>query len=248
MRPRSELMFDADKEYFREHRRVTFDFDYWAHMRSVSRYTLNTHWTRYKTIGTFNLFPFGHILASVSPPTAVITAIAVACYIADTLHLGTAITTHFPLLALFPFKLNDSPIAISAPILPLLLVFRTNNSATRYDEARKLWELLLNRTRDLARDATAFFPKKDVNQKLTFARWLMVFSIALKCHLRPYESLKDEVEGLLTREELALLTSADHKVCLAQMLACMSARDVVQDAVGRWCDICPSTRVGRYGF
>lgn len=180
-------------------------------MRSTTRYKLTTHWTRYRTLGTLNLFPFGHILASVAGPSLAITGVAGAVYAAASLHLGEALVATVPWLAAFPFKLNDAPIAISGSILPLLLVFRTNNSAIRYDEARKMWGLLLNRTRDLAREAIAFFPRDAVTQKLTFARWLMVYSIALKCHLRPYDNLKADLDGLLTQREMELFMSADHK-------------------------------------
>jgi len=35
--------------------------------------------------------------------------------------------------------------------LSLLLVFRTNASYARWDEARKMWGMVLNRTRDICR-------------------------------------------------------------------------------------------------
>jgi hypothetical protein len=95
-------MFGANKEYFREHRRVVFDFDYWAHMRSSSRYTLNTHWTRHKTIGAWKIFPFGHILASVSLPTALITAFATACSVANYRHIGAWVSSILFLAAFAP--------------------------------------------------------------------------------------------------------------------------------------------------
>jgi len=46
---------------------------------------------------------------------------------------------------------------ILSPSLGLLLVFRTNSSYNRWDEARKFWGLNINHTRDLNRMATAWY-------------------------------------------------------------------------------------------
>ena len=43
--------------------------------------------------------------------------------------------------------LSGTPFSLSAGMLGLLLVFRTNQSYARFDDARKLWGLLVNRTR-----------------------------------------------------------------------------------------------------
>merc|ERR1719223_1204219 len=46
---------------------------------------------------------------------------------------------------------------VLSPSLGLLLVFRTNASYKRWDEARKFWGLNINHTRDLNRMATAWY-------------------------------------------------------------------------------------------
>lgn len=38
-------------------------------------------------------------------------------------------------------------------------VFRTNSSYGRWDEARKMWGSLVNRMRDLVRQANSWFPE-----------------------------------------------------------------------------------------
>ena len=50
-----------------------------------------------------------------------------------------------------------TPFTILTPSLGLLLVFRTNSSYGRWDEARKFWGLNINHTRDLNRMATAWY-------------------------------------------------------------------------------------------
>lgn len=45
----------------------------------------------------------------------------------------------------------EEPLTITSFALSLLLVFRTNSSYGRFAEARQLWGLMLNRSRDLSR-------------------------------------------------------------------------------------------------
>ena len=226
MRPRDELMFDASKEYYREYRRIVFDFDYWANMRSSTRFIF----------GILNM-PRSFILANVAVPVFILTAWAAA---AAALHYGgagAAIASAAPALAqYFPAKFDDAPIALSASILPLLLVFRTNSAYGRFDEARKMWGLLLNRTRDLVRMAIAFLPVEDQHRKATFARWTIALSIALKSHLRPYDNLKEDMRGLLTAAEMKMFMGADHKarpsLRAPLMMALKAALDVPQQHRG----------------
>ena len=46
---------------------------------------------------------------------------------------------------------SKEPFGLTSFALSLLLVFRTNASYERWDGARKIWGLLLNRSRDLVR-------------------------------------------------------------------------------------------------
>ena len=107
-----------------------------------------------------------------------------------------------------------APLTLTSFALSLLLVFRTNASYGRFAEARQVWGLLLNRSRDLARQAVAFLPAGAADAKATLARWTMAFSKALLCHLRASSSLQHEAAGVLCREELELLLSAEHPVVL----------------------------------
>jgi ion channel-forming bestrophin family protein len=48
-----------------------------------------------------------------------------------------------------------APFNLTSFALSLLLVFRTNTSYSRWNEARKIWGGMLNRTRDISRQVSA---------------------------------------------------------------------------------------------
>ena len=136
---------------------------------------------------------------------------AAICYDHELVHQGI-ISKQFEIA-----NLDLAPVSITSFALSLLLVFRTNTSYSRFDEARKFWGLALNRSRDLVRMAVTFFPKSNnpgMSQHITakLARWTIAWTIALKCHLRPNENLRQEASAVLSEDELALLMSSDHKV------------------------------------
>ena len=56
---------------------------------------------------------------------------------------------------------------LASPSLGLLLVFRTNTSYKRWDEARKNWGMNINHTRDLVRMGNAFYDSTGVYSKTT---------------------------------------------------------------------------------
>jgi ion channel-forming bestrophin family protein len=193
-------MYEARKETSRANRRVVFDQDYWANMRCTSRLFFSV----------INI-PASRILLSVCAPVAFITGIACLTTIGLEIpqqFLPLPTWTHF-----FPVQTSSQPLLLTSSILALLLIFRTNSSARRFEEAAKLWSLLLSRSRDFLREAITFYPKSDIDGKATLARWTMVLAIALKCHLRPDEDLKEQAGTLLTQREMKLLKTADHPVC-----------------------------------
>lgn len=202
MRDRTQLVYDEAKEISRTYRRVVFDFDYWANHRSTSRYFFH-----------MVTLPNSRIIRSLGVPIAWVMGIAGIIGANHTLAAQGIIPK-----ALELGTIDMAPVSLTSFALSLLLVFRTNSSYGRFDEARKMWGLMLNRSRDIVRQATSFFPEKDVmgnenqHMKATFARWTVVFTISLKCHLRPNEDLAGEAAKLLSEEELDLLLTAEHKV------------------------------------
>lgn len=81
------------------------------------------------------------------------------------------------------------------------------------------WGLLLNRSRDLARQACAFVPTEDWHAKATLCRWVMAYSKAMLCHLRPRSSLRAEMDPILDTAELQILLAAEHPTVM-----CLQAR------------------------
>jgi ion channel-forming bestrophin family protein len=202
MRPRDQLVIDEEKEISRTFRRAVFDFDYWANHRSTARYFFH--------IATL---PTSRIIRSLAPPIAWCMFVAAAISLDHTLVQQVIIPAAWEI-----GNLDVTPITLTSFALSLLLVFRTNSSYGRFDEARKMWGLMLNRSRDIARQAISYFPQKDLvtgnpnpHTTATFTRWCIAFTLALKCHLRPNENLRADASAVLSEDELELLMTAEHK-------------------------------------
>ena len=108
----------------------------------------------------------------------------------------------------------EEPLTITSFALSLLLVFRTNASYGRFAEARQIWGLLLNRSRDLVRQAIAFYPTHDWDAKGSLSRWTMMFSKSLLCHLRANSSLRVEASQVLSKQEMQILLACEHPVVM----------------------------------
>ena len=88
-----------------------------------------------------------------------------------------------------------TPFTILTPSLGLLLVFRTNSSYGRWDEARKFWGLNINHTRDLNRMATAWYghdgipidPTRRAEDLRQVSLFTWAFVRSMKRHLSPPE-------------------------------------------------------------
>jgi predicted membrane chloride channel (bestrophin family) len=93
--------------------------------------------------------------------------------------------------SLAPAGLPLVPFSLCTSSLGLLLVFRTNTSYQRWDEARKNWGMNINHTRDLVRMASAYYDTKSVSDErraadlntLALCTWAFVRS--MKRHLSP---------------------------------------------------------------
>jgi putative membrane protein len=88
-----------------------------------------------------------------------------------------------------------TPFTLLSPSLGLLLVFRTNSSYGRWDEARKFWGLNINHTRDLNRMATAWYghdgipvdPARRAEDLRQVSLFTWAFVRSMKRHLSPPE-------------------------------------------------------------
>lgn len=74
-----------------------------------------------------------------------------------------------------------------------------------------MWGLLINRSRDLARQVTQWFPQTS-DSALTAAacRWIMAFPIVLMASLRDDVQMRPLLEPLLLPHELEMLMKQPH--------------------------------------
>ena len=75
-----------------------------------------------------------------------------------------------------------SSIGVVTGAMTFLLVFRTNNSYSRYDEARKLWGGMVNRSRDIVRQSCSYFPPGPAGSAdcEAMARWSTALAFSLR--------------------------------------------------------------------
>ncbi|KAK9909500.1 hypothetical protein WJX75_003209 [Coccomyxa subellipsoidea] len=112
------------------------------------------------------------------------------------------------------------PFAITSFALALLMVFRTNSSYSRWWEARTVWGQVFNVTRNLVRQAGAWFGKDEEAEFQMLVRWCAALGYILNAHLCGAKELAPEAEALLRPEDLKLLASWEHRpICAGQVLS-----------------------------
>jgi putative membrane protein len=72
---------------------------------------------------------------------------------------------------------------ITGSFLGLLIAFRTNTGYERFWEARKIWESVQNKCRNMARIITSYVINKD-DHVLQILQIIATYPYALKQHLR----------------------------------------------------------------
>ena len=108
--------------------------------------------------------------------------------------------------------LGLGPLGLSSSALSLLLVFRTNTSYQRFDEARRLWGSIVNRSRDLVRQSLVWFPPERVALRAALVRWVVALATCVRLHMRaPREDTPAALAGWLSADELAGLAAAAHR-------------------------------------
>jgi predicted membrane chloride channel (bestrophin family) len=118
-------------------------------------------------------------------------------------------------------QLPLTPFTLASPSLGLLLVFRTNTSYKRWDEARKNWGMNINHTRDLVRMGNAFYDstnttpqqrQEDLNY-LALCTWSFVR--CMKRHLSPEDEdeadFKNELYEKLPYNQAKNIIKAAHR-------------------------------------
>lgn len=171
-----------------------FDQDAWERHRSIRRYFTNV-----LTMGKSTVF------RRIQKPCFVLTALASALCLWN----GFA-PQHLPRLALAPTAHNLLGAAIS-----LLLVFRTNASYARFQEARKQWGQIVKRCRDALRLAACYAPADHLSR---WAAYVQAFPWVLKAQLRGGRTRDDPNDPTIYKDDprpaLAKLLSKEEAASL----------------------------------
>eukprot|EP00192_Tetraselmis_astigmatica_P012318 CAMPEP_0117661062 /NCGR_PEP_ID=MMETSP0804-20121206/7342_1 /TAXON_ID=1074897 /ORGANISM="Tetraselmis astigmatica, Strain CCMP880" /LENGTH=408 /DNA_ID=CAMNT_0005467915 /DNA_START=159 /DNA_END=1385 /DNA_ORIENTATION=- len=174
---------------------VNYDFEMWAKHESPWRYLRH-----------FTIILKSRILVELKWVFALVAAVAAATCAGYS--FGPQYGLNLPTVPLAPHTLMAATIG-------LLLVFRTNSSYSRWYEARGLWGLAVNRLRDINRQASTWWSRKDpaaAQSRLeALHRWTTALIFSLKHHLRPGGSLKDDLKDVLPSYEFDALMAVDHK-------------------------------------
>lgn len=180
----------------------------------MHRYTVYGHaeWNRHKSSWRhgrhLSSVVSSGVIFTLGPPVITFTMMAVVVSVINHYVEERVLPKWIPLL-----HVASLPFTLTAPVLALLLVFRTNASYSRFDEARKAWGSNVNRTRDLGRQALTWIRLKNDAPKLhCLLRHIKAFSFCLKDHLIEDETeLRGEIADILDSTELENIMSAKHR-------------------------------------
>ena len=112
----------------------------------------------------------------------------------------------------FPQALDKFAITMAGTALFFLLVFRSNASYSRWWEGRQRWGMVINRTRDLTRQACHYTASPAIKERV--AKWMVAFAYCMMHHLRFQHEVADlstvTEEVRLTEGELAAIMGSAH--------------------------------------
>jgi len=121
---------------------------------------------------------------------------------------------HDPLTHWVPLVLPGAPFSFASPALALLLVFKTNTSYARWDEARKAWGAIVNNTRSIVRMSTAWTTSKDTEQIQRLCDYTWAFPRSMTRHLLGDEDAEEyakDVRAKLPADIADELVEVRHK-------------------------------------
>lgn len=156
---------DALTEKGMQKRRTFYSHDDWIRHRSSTR-----HYRHFASSLS------SRVILSLIPPVGTMTAIAAVIAVYNSVVLTGWLPSFIPVL-----HASALPYQLTAPALALLLVFRTEASYSRYDEARKTWTEVISKIKDMARQALAWIQHPtDSRQKKLLLDYIMAFPVSLK--------------------------------------------------------------------
>lgn len=195
---------DAFTERGMQRRRTFYSNDDWLRHRSSTR-----HYRHFAS--SFS----SRAILSLIPPVGAMTAISLVVALYNTAILTEIFPSFVPLFHASPLSYQ-----LTAPALALLLVFRTEASYSRYDEARKTWTKVISSAKDMARQSMAWTQHPvDQLQKKLLLDYILAFPVALKCHLLHGSDIAGELGEILEEDDLAVVLRAEHRPnCLIQLM------------------------------
>ncbi|EFN57136.1 hypothetical protein CHLNCDRAFT_34835 [Chlorella variabilis] len=193
-----DLVGDEFKEADRKNLRTVFDFDRWKKHRSGSRYMRHAR-------ATFT----SRITQGLAAPLLYVTGLSIAV---ASWHTAAEVRWAGPMgiLSPIPELKIDTTFSLTSFALSLLLAYRTNAGYGRWDEARKMWGLVVNRSRDMTRQVGARLAGAGQCVHNIFIT-VCTCSRSLMCHLRGGEDIESELAGVLTPRELDALKASAHR-------------------------------------
>uniref|UniRef100_A0A7S3VI62 Bestrophin homolog n=1 Tax=Dunaliella tertiolecta TaxID=3047 RepID=A0A7S3VI62_DUNTE len=102
---------------------------------------------------------------------------------------------------------TDGPFELTSFALALLLVFRTDSSYGRWNEAMEIWTEVRGVSKDIVRASACWI--KDPALLAMVVRWTLAYSKCLKVYLRENPNIDAEMAGLLLPHERARLKNFD---------------------------------------
>mmetsp|Transcript_6624 Transcript_6624/g.10082 ORF Transcript_6624/g.10082 Transcript_6624/m.10082 type:complete len:410 (+) Transcript_6624:87-1316(+) len=210
------LLTETYGEGSRKYRRTVYTHNEWVKHRSSDRFIRNIS----------SMYNSG-VYKSLGREVFATTAIATFLVVFNALTGGYTDfdgVQHEAIISSLPqLTLPLTPFTLLSPSLGLLLVFRTNSSYGRWDEARKFWGLNINHTRDLNRMATAWYGHDGIPvdptlraehlRQVSLMTWAFVRS--MKRHLSPpaedEEAYVSELNARLAPEQAQAMIDAAHR-------------------------------------
>ncbi|KAL6847696.1 hypothetical protein ACP4OV_022484 [Aristida adscensionis] len=189
---------DAVKERRVRDRRPLYDHAAWREHRSSRRHLRHL-------LSSLS----SRVILSLVPPVSAFTAFAAAVAAYNTLLPAHALTA------------SPLPYQLTAPALALLLVFRTEASYARFDEARKAWMRLLAAAADLAAMLMHSRPAAhDEPLRRALVSYILAFPVALKCHIISDSDTKTDLQGLLPDDDLDVVLVSKHRPrCIIEFIS-----------------------------
>lgn len=156
------------------------------------------------------------VIVSLIPPVAFFTSVAVLVAGYNSAVALDWLPENFPVL-----RSSSLPYQLTAPALALLLVFRTEESYSRFEEARKAWNKVIVGTDDFARLVISSVDGlPDLGIKKAILQYIIAFPFALKCHLVYGSDMRQDLQNILEEDDLEVVLSSKHRPrCIIEFIS-----------------------------